>query len=416
MSLTALEDLLRRRIGLDVQSIGAASLHRAVEQRMTALRVADAGAYLHAVMASEEEFQELTESLVVPETWFFRHPEAFAELAAIGERRLGAGATFRVLSVPCSTGEEPYSIAITLVNRGLPADRFVIDAIDISTRNLAVAEHGVFGSNSFRTDSAPAAGHLQALRNGYKIDERVQRQVRFRQGNLLADESLPRGTYHAIFCRNLLIYFDAAAQQRALRTLERLLEVDGVLFVGPADGFAASTFGFGPYGRSGAFAYTKPEAVARVRREVPIVRPSKHPAQRRAIPPAPRGTRPVRGCPAPADPPLVVRAEAPSLEVARTLADSGRIDEAIEACRRHVEAGGASADAYCLLGLLADARSDRGAAVEWYRKALYLAPGHVEALAHLALLSAHQGDGERARLLNARAARAARHDGDCRAE
>lgn len=410
VALPAIEALLRQAIGLDVQSIGRNSLARAVEQRRAAVALDDVADYLGRLRESAEERQQLIETLVVPETWFFRHPDAFAELAALSAPWLsGERGSFRVLSVPCSTGEEAYSIAITLLDRGMPRQLFTVDAMDISRRHLAVAEHGTFGANSFRSDSMPGAPHFERVRRGYQVAPAVQRQVRFIQGNLLAPEAFASGeTYHAVFCRNLLIYFDQDNQQRALRTLARLLAEDGVLFVGPADGFAALTSGLEPAGRPGAFAFRRPAHPRRAHghraaaTRPPAARAGRTNQQRRAAVKGPGATAPVSPAQH-ASPP----ARATALDEARTLADAGRIAEAAAACERHLQAAGPSADAYYLLAVVADALDDRQRAVDLYRKALYLEPRHAEALAQLSLLTAQRGDGERAGLLAARARRAA---------
>jgi chemotaxis protein methyltransferase WspC len=413
VNLPAIEDVLRQRIGFDVQSIGRSGVVRAVEQRVAALGLDDAAAYATLLCQSGEELQELVEQIVVPETWFFRHAEAYVELLSVSARWLtGERAPARLLSVPCSTGEEPYSIAMTLFDRGIAKDRFTIDAIDISHRNLAAAERGVFGRNSLRAESGPAASHLEPVRNGYAVSVEARRQVRFAQGNVLAADFLTGAApYDVIFCRNLLIYFDAAAQQRALRTLERLLAPDGVLFVGPGDGFAALTFGFESTGRSGAFGFRKSSRNLRHRNAATVGSTNGSPAAKRAAPPFRKTARPrgpnkaTAGTTATA---VAAPAEPTTLAEAQALADAGRIVEAAAACRRHLEVVGPSADAFYLLALVTDALGDRRQAIECYRKALYLNPVHAEALAQLALLTAERGDGARAGVLAARARRAAR--------
>jgi chemotaxis protein methyltransferase WspC len=411
MNTAGIEQVLRDRIGLDIQSIGRTSLQCAIDQRMAALGICTPEEYRTAVATSSDEFQELIEAIVVPETWFFRHPEAFAELAAIGDRWIRESArTLRLLSVPCSTGEEPYSMAIALLERGIPPERFVVDAVDISKRNVLAGERGLFGRNSFRSDSAPALNHVVSVRKRYRIADAVQRQVRFRHGNLLAEDFLAQhGPYDAVFCRNLLIYFDADAQRRALRTVDRLLAPEGVLFVGPADGFAALTFGFAPAGRSGAFSYCRPAANAR-RAQPSSTVSALRPRRNVRVPSHAPARKPQVTKPGAADVTGSVPEERVTLARARDLADAGRLREAAEACAMYLKSNGPCADAYYLLGLLADAEKDAASATNWYRKALYLNPHHADALAQLALLSAQQGRGEQATVLNARARRAASAD------
>ena len=164
----------------------------------------------------------------MPETWFFRDREAFAALAlTVYEDWLGAHPEdhLRLLSLPSSTGEEPYSMAMALLDAGFPANRFRVDAVDISARALARAGHAVYGKNSFRGNELGFRDrHFEATAHGYRLSDAVRRQVQFQQGNLLAAGFLPGvESYDVIFCRNVLIYFDRAAQDRALTVLVRLL-------------------------------------------------------------------------------------------------------------------------------------------------------------------------------------------------
>src|SRR5690348_18456424 len=103
MSYTAIETLLRESIGLDPASLGAGTVERAVRGRLRACRLDDAAAYLQLLRNDEIERQELIEAVVVPETWFFRNMEAFAALTRLLQR---SEKPLRLLSLPCSTGEE----------------------------------------------------------------------------------------------------------------------------------------------------------------------------------------------------------------------------------------------------------------------------------------------------------------------
>lgn len=204
MSLLRFEAFLKEVMGLDTASVGSATIERAVKERAAASRLKDLEAYWQCLNASPSERQALIEAVVVPETWFFRDPGAFRALASLAAtRRLSP---LRVLSMPCSTGEEPYSIAMALLDASVDPARLTIDAVDISARALDAARQGVYRKNSFRSSD-------QAFRDrffdGDQLDEHVRAQVCFHQGNLFAlDGVLPAAAYDAIFCRNLLIYLD----------------------------------------------------------------------------------------------------------------------------------------------------------------------------------------------------------------
>ena len=223
----ALEVLLKQAMGLDAASIGSPAVERAVQVRMDASDLSDLGAYLEFARASDAELQQLIETIVVPETWFWRDPQAFALLSRwafeswLPKNPLGP---LRLLSLPCSTGEEPYSMAMTLLEAGFPAGRMSIDAVDISERALALARRAIYGKNSFRgAEPALRDQYFEAAGDAWRLRESVQSHVRFQQSNIFADDCLPGAErYDVIFCRNVLIYFDRETQAHAVAVLERL--------------------------------------------------------------------------------------------------------------------------------------------------------------------------------------------------
>ena len=258
--------LLRETIGLDAGSIGRGVVERAILDRQRAAGAADAIAYLARLRSSKEELQALIEAVVVPETWFFRDPGAFDALSSVVRHGAVPMATepLRLLSVPCSTGEEPYSMAMALLDAGVPSARFQVDAMEISTRALALAEAATYGRNSFRGSGAMGREHhFEPAPRGRRVCERVRRQVRFRHGNMLACPFVPgRDRFDVVFCRNLLIYFDRAAQDRAIQTLGALLKPEGLLFVGPSEGGLALNHAFVSAKLPMSFAFRRPHARA----------------------------------------------------------------------------------------------------------------------------------------------------------
>lgn len=402
--------LLEERIGLDAESIGTSAIERAIRQRIAVCRMADDQAYWEHVRSSETELQELVETIVVPETWFFRDREA---LVALG--RLAAEAQFRrpdailrLLSLPCSTGEEPYSMAMTLLDAGLGAERFRVDGVDISARSLATARRAIYGRNSFRgSDLAFRDRYFEPGPNGYHLAERVRQSVQFRQDNLLSLElSRPAGGYDFIFCRNVLIYFALPAQRRALQALHDLLAPAGLVFVGPAETSLMMRHDYGSAKIPLAFAFRKATGA----RETPATAPLPSPLAMPAPAPPTRAARhqpPRRAAASPVPRPAEV-APVPRWTVAdvERLANEGRLDEAAAACEALLRDGSAGAGVYYLAGVVHGALGNSTQAIELYRKALYLDPLHADALAHLAYLLDTQGDTARADVVRDRARRA----------
>jgi chemotaxis protein methyltransferase WspC len=404
MMAAEIAQLLRETIGLDAESIGHASLERAILDRRNACGLADAREYYARARSSKDELQALIEAVVVPETWFFRDPGAFDALSSVVRHGALPMATepLRLLSAPSSTGEEPYSMAMALLDAGVPSARFQVDAMDVSLHALERAAAATYGRNSFRGSGTLGRDHhFEAAPDGRRVCQRVRRQVRFRHANLLASPFVPgRDRFDIIFCRNLLIYFDRATQDRAIAHLGALLKPDGLLFVGSSEGGLALSHGYVSAKLPMAFAFRRPQA-ARTHRA------AARPPVTAALPTPRAAAAMSASAPAldlrPPGPPVPVA----SLEDARTLADQGRFDEAVAVCEAHLAAYGPSAAVYCLLALVRDTSGQADEAEGCYRKALYLDPRHEEAVTHLARLVERRGGADEAKVLWNRAKRLA---------
>jgi len=408
-------DFLKERIGLDVASVGPAIIERAVRQRSIAQQALSADEYWRALQGSQDEQQALIEAVIVPETWFFRYPESFATLARLATARMAeikGMRALRILSLPCSTGEEPYSIAMALLDAGFAPHQFKVEGLDVSPLSVERAKSAVYGKNSFRGQQIDfRERHFIAEDERYRLSERVREQVRLQVGNLL-DPRLLAGEppYDFVFCRNLLIYFDQPTQQQVLEVLKRLTHVEGVLFIGPAEGSLLGRMGMRSIGIAQSFAFShhvEPPADS-LPAFAPLPTPVRQPV--RSVPPAP-----VRKLPFAASVPDRHRhaaaplSDAPALLASiATLANEGKSAEARAACERYLQHHEPVAQVFYWLGLLSDVAGSALEAQGFYRKALYLQPQHPEALAHLAALLASQGDAAGARRLQERAARSGR--------
>ncbi len=415
--MKAIQDLLRHTIGLHAATIGESAVERAAHARMRENRITRQEDYLKLLKHSPLEWSALVESVVVKETWFFRDPESMASLVQLVLTEwLPAHPTgsLRLLSVPCASGEEPYSMAMALLDAGVPPERFQIDALDISGRALIAAQHGRYGKNSFRgRNVAFRDRHFQSTREGWELNLDVRRQVRLHQGNFLSEQCLNQaGAHDYVFCRNLLIYFDSTTQEKAVQKLRGLLAPAGVLFMGPAELPLALGRGFAPAGRPLSFACRKTSDLQAA---------SNHRAPSKAATPPKRVLRsgPPSAWPRSASTPSLpgVTRAAPEndasrvdLSEAQKLADAGRFAEAAEICEAHLRAQGVSAEAYYLLGLVRNAAGADSQASEFYRRALYLKPDHYQTLRQWASLSAKHGNEAHARMLHTRAERARRPD------
>lgn len=409
-------DFLKERIGLDVASVGPAIIERAVRQRCNALYIHGNDEYWHRLQGSQEEQQALIEAVIVPETWFFRYPESFATLVKLASARLAqikGMRALRLLSLPCSTGEEPYSIAMALLDGGLAPHQFKIDGLDVSPLSVERARNAVYGKNSFRgQDTDFRERHFVAEGDRYRLNERVREQVRLQVGNVMEPGLLAsEPAFDFVFCRNLLIYFDQPTQRQVFEVLKRLTHEEGVLFIGPAEGSLLGRLGMRSIGIPQSFAFSRHSEPAPEQPLAPLPQPLPLPMPPRSVaPPAPR-QRPFASrvaAPVPTNSVAPASDGAGLLASITALANEGKSGEARAACERYLQQHEPVAQVFYWLGLLSDVAGNAIEAQGFYRKALYLEPQHPEALAHLAALLASQGDFAGAQRLQERAARSSR--------
>ncbi|RKI47914.1 chemotaxis protein CheR [Corallococcus sp. AB004] len=434
-TLAKVEEVLQGACGLTL----ASSLRRSLEpalSRAALTRNLSETAFLRQLLIREPTAVEaFIEHAVIGETYFFRHPEHLRALAS--RARLHQGGPFNVWSAGCASGEEPYSIAMALMAAGLGnGGRFRVLATDVSGRALQRAKAAVYSPWSLRRIEPDLEKRFLVPHPGSSVNDtqhsvtaEVVRTVDFRRHNLATD-AVPSLGFHAIFCRNVLIYFTPELVRAVLSRLVSALAPGGLLFVSPAE--VPLTNGMGletldvdgtpvlrmpleqlwtagesapvsPPRRDAPSAFT----AASLRRETPVPG-SLRILSRRPTPHAPMAAYSAR----PSSPAPV--AEAPRAQAAtpaaRAAQDAGLLTRALEAAHAgHFEEAEAlareaaralSPEAYLLLAMVAESRNDLDAAVEAVRKALYLEPqlalGHATLVALYSRLDRRE-DAERAR-------------------
>jgi chemotaxis protein methyltransferase CheR len=198
--------------------------------------------------------------LTTHESSFFRDGKPFDHLARMLPRLLGErtpGMPLRIWSAACSTGQEPYSIAILVAEAlgGRIDSRVEILATDISADVLQKARQGVFTQFEVQR-GLPIRSLVKYFRQDgtrWRISPEIAALVRFEERNLLNDLSTV-GRFHTIFCRNVLIYFNAETKTRVLEALALRLSPDGVLYLGGAETVLGLTDKLVPvHGERGAY-------------------------------------------------------------------------------------------------------------------------------------------------------------------
>ncbi len=230
--------------GIALSEGKAALLEARIGERLRALGLPDAGSYLKLLEedASRDELVQFIDAVSTNLTSFFREPEHFellAEEAATWRREKRT--KIRVWCAAASSGEEPYTLAMTL------ADAFAGEVVDwrvlgtdISTRALAKAEAGVYSGQ--RVEAIPKAARLrhferqmQAGTVVWSVRPELRKRVVFRRVNLAAPPYFLSGPIDAVFCRNVMIYFATPTRQALVSEVERVLRPDGLFIIGHAE-------------------------------------------------------------------------------------------------------------------------------------------------------------------------------------
>lgn len=419
MVLSAIAKLLSQTIGLDPDTIGNHRIARAAETRRVGCKLPDIESYWARLQTSASELEELIELLIVPETWFFRDGKPFDYLKTyVTSEWLNQPNrnTLKLLSVPSSTGEEPYSMAIALLEAGLHPKQFAIDAIDISQRSLAKARRGLYTKNSFRGDAwTGRSRYFQQTAEGYELCQLVKGLVNFQQGNVMTSLAIAPKQYDIIFCRNLLIYLKSEVCSQVLSALDRLLIPGGLLFVGASETGKIVPDNYTSIRQPFTFAYRKSKpSLAQLAplnitqlRQMPsqLITPQTIAKQYEGVKNySARDTQQIKA----SDPSASSKDLTPEptssldLQKVRKLADDGRDAEAIALCKSYLVHHPTSAAAYTLLGELYQAHQQNAEAERCFQRAIYLEPTCYEALVHLALLKENQGDTVGAKIIQQR--------------
>lgn len=190
------------------------------------------------------EWQEFVNALTTNLTSFFRenhHFEVFANLL----KSKPTGAPWRVWCSAASTGEEPYSIAITACEALGGLSNFSLSASDIDSKVLSSAEQGVYRLDGLKGVDASRMQRFflrgKAGNDGMvRVKPELSRAIEFMMVNLISDDWPFREPFDAVFCRNVMIYFDAQTQRKVLERLFRVMKPGSMLFVGHAENFSDS--------------------------------------------------------------------------------------------------------------------------------------------------------------------------------
>lgn len=241
------QTIIYRTAGIHLSHNKRAMLAARLSKRLRALKLEHYGEYLDRVEASGEEMAEMLDCVATNETRFFREQKQFDFLHSVliprwtSEADAGKRArTLRVWSAGCSTGEEPYSLAMSLLGSLPPQWDVSIVATDLSTRALETAISGVWSIE--KASSIPEAWLKRFMLRGrgsqqgkMKAGREIRSVITFLRMNLNNDDSPAGSGFDLILCRNVLIYFDAESRRRVIDHLIDRIAAGGFLFIGHAE-------------------------------------------------------------------------------------------------------------------------------------------------------------------------------------
>ena len=222
---------------------------------------------LRAARKSNLEYEALLEKLLTQETIFFRYPAVFQafEKHVLPEMHVKKfwrnPRTLRVWSAGCSTGEEPYSIAITVLDTLSFADAWEVEilATDIGRQALKTAERGVYAGRSIASvNEKQLASHFSSVKGGYQVKSRLRKIVSFAQMNLASPVYV--GRMDLIFCMNVLIYFSEERRRALVQRFFDALEPGGYLFLGHSESISKMPVKFQAIVLGDCIMYRKPTA------------------------------------------------------------------------------------------------------------------------------------------------------------
>lgn len=386
----ALKALVIERTGHFYYADKDEQLWERVAERMAACGMSDPAAYLDRLAAGEDEWRRLESAVTINETFFFRFAEQFEVLRRTLLPRLlrdgEADKRLRIWSVGCSTGAEPYSLAIILhdlLGEGLAQWRVSITGTDIDEAALETARAGRYSSWALRTLGGPERERLFDREGAtYRLKGRYRGLVRFEHHNMvtLLDPAAPLSFtgYDLILCRNVLIYFRHDVAARMAGALAERLAPRGYLLVGHAEAGPELARFAAPEEVDGVLTYRRLDAApARPVLSIAPVAPTAGPRKPAA---PPRKAPPRRSVPA--APPRLPASDTTLDEVRAALA-AGDAAAAVRLAERTADGAPREPAAHYLTALSALALGEEAQAEQGFRRALYLDSGF--AMAHYLL-------------------------------
>lgn len=241
MFISELSELLKSKRGIDISLYKDNFLQRRLSLRLNYLNILNLAEYLEFIKKNDAELDKLINLLTIHVTQFFRNPELFNELKnkVLPELLSRGSRTLYFLSAGCASGEEPYSLAILLLEEFsdfLNSTTVKIYGVDVSGDVLQKANDGIYSGEILKRISGAFRSRyfIKIGENRFRINEKIRELVEFKKLNLIEEEIEPK--MDLVLCRNLLIYLKRHAQILLIERLKKSLRRDSYLVLGKTEG------------------------------------------------------------------------------------------------------------------------------------------------------------------------------------
>jgi chemotaxis protein methyltransferase WspC len=403
MAFESVKKILKQNTGLSLNSEDPDVTDDIISQYMENSGFNSENKLLEFLQSNTKELRNLASELINNETWFFRNKEIFDFLSDNLKQWKDneEQKKLNILSVPCSTGEESYSIVITLFENMFKPNEFAIDAIDMSSKVIENTQQALYSKESLKelNDDLIEKYFYQA-EDLYIMNPKISNLVNFYEDNI-ADENFLHSNkkYDIIVAKNFLNDYCIDSHRIIFNNIYSLLDDEGILITTSEEATLFDKMFFNSYDNDNPFVLRKFVQSQEKQDSTNIENKSKSVFDK------------IKSALKPATSNLKIIDTADNIEEVnlgrelnniKNLIDKNRFDSADEKCRQLLKSIKDNPDVFYYMGMINESLNKPEEAEEYYHKALYLEPYHYESLVHLILIFENKGWKDRAALLRKR--------------
>lgn len=245
----SLSQLIYSESGINIHVGKMELLKSKIAKRMRSTKIASCNDYLKYLVKNKDEITEFIDTVTTNHSFFFRENGSIqAMIRTLRLENEKSPRTFKIWCAACSTGDEPYSVAIQMLEQGL---RFSMLATDISHSVLNTAIRGVYAKERVKNVPQPLLhkyfqrGTGEKTKGQVRVKKEVRSHIEFRKFNLIADP-IPCEKFDVVLCRNVMIYFDSQTTEKVINSLYHSLQTGGLFIIGQAESLMSLKHNFRP--------------------------------------------------------------------------------------------------------------------------------------------------------------------------